>query len=58
MSKQPLSEAKSRLYSLKNRAPDAIKAAPPWVWVAIIGFVLLTVATVAVLAMRNQGSSD
>ena len=58
MSKHPLSEAKSRLYSLKERTPAAIKGAPPWVWVAIIGFVLLTVATVAVLGLRNQGSSD
>ena len=54
MDENVISTARARLYSLKEHAPQSVKDVPPWVWVAIMGFVLLTIATVAVLSLSQR----
>ena len=49
-----ISNARSRLYALRERAPQNIKEVPPWVWVAAMGFVLLTIATVAIITLGQR----
>jgi hypothetical protein len=53
---KPISTARAKLYALRDRAPQRIKEVPPWVWAAVMVFVLVTIAAVAVtsLSQRSQ----
>ena len=54
MEENLISNARSRIYALREHAPQNIKDVPPWVWVAVMGLVLLTIATVAVITLGQR----
>ena len=56
MDDNPISTARDKLYALKKRAPQQVQDIPPWVWVAVMGFAVLAIATVAVLSFNQRPS--